>query len=158
MVGPELHLPRYQRRNGDAYLIWAGVLSRRSSPTRRESRSGRSRWAASVNSLGTTTELVDCDYLGEHLIARTPALQANAHPHAANPEIRGNTVDQYENRVRLILADFFAWKADRSAWERDVAARQIPRTAIRSNAATNASRSHGAAPTCEVRLLEIYAA
>src|SRR5437667_1856429 len=43
-------------------------------------------------------------------------------------DVRGNTVDSYANRVLLVLKDFLAWKADRSAWERDVAARQSART------------------------------
>jgi hypothetical protein len=43
-------------------------------------------------------------------------------------EVRGRTVDVYANRVLLVLKDFLAWKADRSAWERDVAARQSSRT------------------------------
>src|SRR5438876_7726448 len=42
-------------------------------------------------------------------------------------DVRGNTVDSYANRVLLVLKDFLAWKADRSAWERDVAARQSTR-------------------------------
>jgi hypothetical protein len=42
-------------------------------------------------------------------------------------EVRGHTVDVYANRVMLVLKDFLAWKADRSAWERDVAARQSGR-------------------------------
>lgn len=44
-------------------------------------------------------------------------------------EVRGHTVDVYANRVMLVLKDFVAWKRDRSAWERDVAARQSPRPA-----------------------------
>ena len=44
-------------------------------------------------------------------------------------EVRGHTVDVYANRVMLVLKDFLAWKADRSAWERDVAARQSGRAA-----------------------------
>ena len=44
-------------------------------------------------------------------------------------DIRGNTVEQYARRVMLVMNDFTAWKADRAAWERDVAARQSSRAA-----------------------------
>jgi hypothetical protein len=44
------------------------------------------------------------------------------------PEVRGNTVDVYAARVQLVLRDFLAWKADRAAWERDVAGRQGARS------------------------------
>lgn len=42
-------------------------------------------------------------------------------------DVLGQTVDAYANRVMLVLKDFDAWKVDRSAWERDVAARQSAR-------------------------------
>jgi hypothetical protein len=42
-------------------------------------------------------------------------------------DVRGNTVDVYTNRVQLVIKDFLAWKADRSAWERDIASRQNAR-------------------------------
>jgi hypothetical protein len=45
-----------------------------------------------------------------------------------HPEMRGSSVDQYANRVQRVLKDFVAWKTDRSAWERDLAARQSVRT------------------------------
>lgn len=44
------------------------------------------------------------------------------------PEVRGATIDAYANRVRLVLNDFAAWKADRAAWERNVASRQNSRS------------------------------
>lgn len=43
-----------------------------------------------------------------------------------NKDVRGNTVDEYARRVKLVLDDFTAWKTDRSAWERDVSARSRP--------------------------------
>jgi uncharacterized protein YkvS len=46
-----------------------------------------------------------------------------------NKDVRGNTVDEYARRVQVVLDDFSAWKADRSAWERDVSARQNARPA-----------------------------
>lgn len=46
-----------------------------------------------------------------------------------NKDVRGNTVDEYARRVRLVLDDFTAWKTDRSAWERDVSSRQAARPA-----------------------------
>jgi hypothetical protein len=42
-------------------------------------------------------------------------------------EMRGASVDAYANRVQSVLKDFLAWRADRSAFERDVAARQSSR-------------------------------
>jgi hypothetical protein len=42
-------------------------------------------------------------------------------------DVRGNTVDQYAQRVRLVINDFLAWKQDRSAWERAVSAKQTDR-------------------------------
>lgn len=46
-----------------------------------------------------------------------------------NKDVRGNTVDEYARRVKLVLDDFTAWKTDRSAWEREVSARQSSRPA-----------------------------
>ena len=45
------------------------------------------------------------------------------------PEVLGSTADVYAQRVQLVLKDFLAWRADRSAWERDLAARQSTRSA-----------------------------
>lgn len=44
-----------------------------------------------------------------------------------NKDVRGNTVDQYARRVRLVLSDFLAWKQDRSAWEREISSKQSAR-------------------------------
>lgn len=55
------------------------------------------------------------------------------------PEVRGNTIEVYAQRVRLVFNDFLAWKADRAAWERDIAARQ-------SNRATNGDGEKRARP------------
>lgn len=61
-------------------------------------------------------------------------------------EVRGHTVDVYANRVLLVLKDFLAWKADRSAWERAVAARQSARaTAAEGEKHTRAEKPRPAA-------------
>src|SRR6185312_12993187 len=36
------------------------------------------------------------------------------------PEVSGRTIEVYAQRVRLVLNDFLAWKADRAGWERDL--------------------------------------
>jgi hypothetical protein len=41
-----------------------------------------------------------------------------------NKDVAGTTVDEYARRVQLVLNDFIAWKSDRAAWERSVAAKQ----------------------------------
>lgn len=46
-----------------------------------------------------------------------------------NKEVRGNTVEEYARRVKLVIEDFTAWKTDRAAWERDVSSRQSARPA-----------------------------
>ncbi len=63
------------------------------------------------------------EYVAEHMDV-IKARFTNRHP-----EIRGGTVDVYAKRAALVLKDFFAWKADRYAWERDLAARQAGRPA-----------------------------
>jgi len=55
------------------------------------------------------------------------------------PDVRGNTIEVYAQRVRLVLNDFLAWKTDRAAWERDIATRQ-------SNRATNGDGEKRARP------------
>lgn len=44
-----------------------------------------------------------------------------------NKDVAGATIDEYARRVRLVLEDFTAWKADRSGWERNVSAKQNTR-------------------------------
>jgi hypothetical protein len=44
-----------------------------------------------------------------------------------NKDMNGSTVDEYARRVRMVIEDFLAWKQDRSAWERSVAAKQANR-------------------------------
>jgi hypothetical protein len=46
-----------------------------------------------------------------------------------NKDVAGATVEEYKRRVKLVLDDFSAWKADRAAWERDVSSRQSTRAA-----------------------------
>lgn len=46
-----------------------------------------------------------------------------------NKEVRGNTVEEYARRVKLVIEDFTAWKTDRAAWEREVSSRQSARPA-----------------------------
>lgn len=46
-----------------------------------------------------------------------------------NKDVRGNTVDEYARRVKVVLSDFSAWKTDRSGWERSVSNRQSSRPA-----------------------------
>lgn len=46
-----------------------------------------------------------------------------------NKAAAGSTVDEYGRRVKLVLDQFTEWKADRSAWEKNNAAKQTARTA-----------------------------
>jgi hypothetical protein len=46
-----------------------------------------------------------------------------------NKDVAGTTVNEYGRRVKLVLEDFTAWKADRAGWERSVSAKQSARPA-----------------------------
>lgn len=41
-----------------------------------------------------------------------------------NKDVTGSTVDEYARRVKLVIDDFTAWTADRSGWEKSIAAKQ----------------------------------
>lgn len=63
------------------------------------------------------------EYVGNHLDV------IKARFSNLNKEVAGTTVDEYARRVQLVLNDFTAWKEDRSAWERNVSAKQSARPA-----------------------------
>jgi hypothetical protein len=46
-----------------------------------------------------------------------------------NKDVAGATVDEYARRVKLVVDDFVAWKADRAGWEKKNAAKQASRPA-----------------------------
>lgn len=59
-----------------------------------------------------------------------------------NKDVRGNTVEEYVRRVRIVLDDFKAWKADRASWERKTAAKQN-RSASEGEKIAKAEKSKG---------------
>ncbi len=53
-----------------------------------------------------------------------------------NPEVRGQTIEEYGRRVAIVVDDFTKWSTDKAAWEKGVGAK-----GVRSNGDSGESRA-----------------